>query len=115
MWLSALDDAVFARLLLLSAAAQPAYFVDGSSFVIASGWQAPLQAGGLTAISRWLSEERAIPPVCNENTIRIPEGCQRTTICESAWGGIGLLRSLRDRILWVGGPRVPLVPRATPG
>jgi len=32
--------------------------------------------GGFSAISRWLSEARAIPPDSRRNTIRIPEGCQ---------------------------------------
>jgi len=35
------------------------------------------QTGGLQAISRWLSEARATPPVAGRMMIRIPEGCQR--------------------------------------
>lgn len=35
------------------------------------------QAGGLAAISRWLSEARATPPVAGRRMTRIPEGCQR--------------------------------------
>lgn len=34
------------------------------------------QAGGLIAISRWSSEERATPPESNDDKHRIPEGCQ---------------------------------------
>ena len=38
--------------------------------------EAHLQAGGLRAISRWLSEARATPPDVRQNTNRIPAGCQ---------------------------------------
>ena len=35
-----------------------------------------LQAGGLAAISRWLSEARATPPEPSGKTQCIPEGCE---------------------------------------
>ena len=38
--------------------------------------EAHLQAGGLRAISRWLSEARATPPETGGNKFRIPAGCQ---------------------------------------
>ena len=58
------------------------------------------QAGGLPAISRWLSE--AIPPEASDETQCIPEGCQRGAGVRKRFrdGPIrDWLRSLRDRIV----------------
>ena len=59
-----------------------------------------LQAGGLPAISRWLSEARAIPPERRDETQCIPKGCQREMVVRTGFRGGQMragLRSLRDR------------------
>ena len=38
------------------------------------------KAGGFRAISRWLSEARATPPVSKRKMIRTPEGCQQVRL-----------------------------------
>jgi len=58
------------------------------------------QAGGLPAISRWLSDARATPPERSDETQCIPEGWQRETGVRTGFQ-VGQmrdgLRSLRDR------------------
>ena len=59
------------------------------------------QAGGLPAISRWLSEARATPPERSDETQCIPEGCQRETGVRARFQGGQIgdgLRSRRDRM-----------------
>ena len=59
-----------------------------------------LQAGGLPAISRWLSEAQATPPERSDETQCSPKGCQRETGVRTGFRGgqmRGGLRSLRDR------------------
>ena len=73
------------------------------------------KAGGLTAISRWLSG--AIPPETVRAGLRIPEGCQpETRVGKTIRDGPVRqgLRSLRDRAR--SGAQVPGVSlRSTPG
>jgi len=44
-----------------------------------SGMAGAAQAGGLSAISRWLRSNATTPPVAGRQMVRIPEGCQRRT------------------------------------
>jgi len=53
------------------------------------------EAGGFTAISRWLSA--ATPPVCRRKPFRILEGCQPGLKNRRIAPALSPLRSLQDR------------------
>jgi hypothetical protein len=60
----------------------------------------PCQAGGLPAISRWLSAAK--PPEARDETQCIPEGCQRGAGVRKRFRDGPIrngLRSLRDRMI----------------
>ena len=61
--------------------------------------QIRLQAGGLSAISRWLRSAATTPPGSSAASVRIPEGCQRGVGSIIVGHREPKLRSLRDRHL----------------